>query len=123
MLTNFRNRVRAYFLILSNFTTRQNPIILKIKGFRLKQNSTFKYIPRYSKEDMGENVYKFDSRFSKYREITHSSDIRGQWKAARSSGRNKGNREINRRLLIIIAILVFIVLWIFDFDLSIFYSN
>ena len=67
-----------------------------------------------------ENPYKFDSKFSKYKNTQVSGDIRGQWGEARKAGRTKGNREINLRLIAIIAVLVFIVWWFFDFDLSLF---
>jgi type VI protein secretion system component VasF len=93
---------------------------LKIKGFKLNKNKRFNYTPRYYEgKDVG-NIYSFDSKFTKYRETTNSGDIGAQWKEARNASRNRGNREINTRLLIIIAVLVFLVLWFFDFDISFF---
>ena len=65
-----------------------------------------------------DNPYKFDSKFSKYKNTQVSGDIRGNWGDARKAGRTKGNREVNFRLIAIIAILFFIVWWLFDFDLS-----
>ncbi|WP_240927747.1 MULTISPECIES: hypothetical protein [Cellulophaga] len=67
-----------------------------------------------------ENPYKFDSKFSKYKDASVSGDFRGSWGEARKAGRTKGNRDINFRLIAIIAVLVFIVWWFFDFDLSLF---
>ncbi|SMC84535.1 hypothetical protein [Cellulophaga tyrosinoxydans] len=67
-----------------------------------------------------ENPYKFDSKFSKYKSSQVAGDIRGQWGEARKASRTKGNREINFRLIAIIAVLFFIVWWFFDFDLSLF---
>lgn len=67
-----------------------------------------------------ENPYKFDSKFTKYKNSTVSGDIRGNWGEARKAGRTKGNREVNFRLIAIIAVLVLVVWWFFDFDLSLF---
>ena len=92
---------------------------MKIKGFKLEKNKRFNYTPRYyDGKDLG-NVYSIDSKINKYREAT-SSDLGSQWREARKVSRNRGNREINTRLLIIIVLLVLLVLWFFDFDLSIF---
>jgi len=71
-------------------------------------------------EEGVDNPYKFDSKFSKYKNSPIAGDIRSNWGEARKASRNKGNREINFRLLVIIAILCLIVLWFFDFDLSMF---
>lgn len=77
-------------------------------------------MPRYMENESAENPYKFDSKFSKYKNTPSSSDFRGQWGEARKASRNKGNREINIRLIAIIAVLLLIVWWFFDFDLSLF---
>ena len=65
-------------------------------------------------------MYSFDSKFNKYKEATNAIDFGSQWAKARSSSRNRGNREINSRVLLIVGILILIFLWIIDFDLSIF---
>ncbi|MBO0592423.1 hypothetical protein I2486_13530 [Cellulophaga sp. E16_2] len=97
-----------------------NILILRLKGFKLRTNTSFKYVPRYMENDGVENPYKFDSKFSKYKDASVSGDFRGSWGEARKAGRTKGNRDINFRLIAIIAVLVFIVWWFFDFDLSLF---
>ena len=96
---------------------------MRLKGFKLKKNNTFVYVPRYSKEESKDQSFTVDSKFSKYRESAQASGLRGQWGEARAAGRNRNNREINSRLVIIAAILILIVLWIFDFDLSIFFGE
>ena len=96
---------------------------MRLKGFKLKKNSTFVYVPRYSKDKDNDNSFTVDSKFSKYRDSAQASGLRGQWGDARSASRNRNNREINKRLIIIAAVLIFIVLWIFDFDLSIFFGE
>ncbi|MEX0275286.1 MAG: hypothetical protein AB3N16_13005 [Flavobacteriaceae bacterium] len=94
---------------------------MKIRGFKLQRNKSFKYVPRYGK-DAGEGApLSFDSSFSKYRDAHNPNDMRSVWRQARTEGRSRNNREVNRRLLIIIAVLVLVVLWVFDFDLSVFF--
>jgi len=65
-------------------------------------------------------LYEFDSKFSKYRDTYNSNDFGQQWKEMRLQMRTKKNRSISLRLLLIILGLVFICLYILDFDLSIF---
>ena len=93
---------------------------MRLKGFKLRKNSSFKYVPRYIEDDGVDNPYKFDSRFSKYKNSTNMADYRSNWGEARKASRTKGNREINFRLIAIVLILFFIVWWFFDFDLSLF---
>jgi uncharacterized membrane protein YvbJ len=46
--------------------------------------------------------------------------LKGKFGNAMSDIRQEGDRNLKKRMAIILAILVFIVLYIFDFDLSIF---
>jgi len=93
---------------------------VKINFYKLRKNQRYNYTPRYYKGKDEGNIYSFDSKFHKYKETTNAIDFGSQWAEARKSSRNRGNREINTRVLIIIAILILIFLWIIDFDLSIF---
>jgi len=93
---------------------------LKGNFFKLRRNSRYNYTPRYYKGKDTGNLYAFDSKFAKYKNTTNSNDFGAQWADARSSSRHRGNREINTRVVIIILILILVVLWILDFDLSIF---
>ncbi len=93
---------------------------MRIKLFKLRQNKRFNYTPRYyDGKDIG-NIYDFDSKIVKYKEATNTNDFGSHWRDARKTSRNRGNRQINRRLLIIIAVLVLIFLYFIDFDISIF---
>jgi hypothetical protein len=85
-----------------------------------RKNNRYNYTPRYYKGKDTGNVYNFDSKFNKYREATNAIDFGSQWKQARESSRHRGNREINKTVLYIMAVLILIFLWIIDFDLSIF---
>lgn len=95
-------------------------IILKINILRSKKNSRYNYTPRYYKGKSPGNIYEFDSKFNKYRDTPNDIDFGAKWAEDRRSSRTRGNREINNRVVIIIVILLLIVLWILDFDLSIF---
>lgn len=90
-------------------------------GFnKLRKNTRYNYTPRYYKgKDIG-NIYDFGSKFQKYRDTTNENDFGSHWSEARAESRHRGNREINKTILIVFAILVLIFLWIIDFDLSIF---
>ncbi|CAN5211736.1 hypothetical protein BH23BAC2_BH23BAC2_04270 [soil metagenome] len=93
---------------------------MKGNFFKLSRNSRYNYTPRYYKGKDTGNLYEFDSKFNKYKNTTNANDFGAHWADARGSSRNRGNRELNSRVIIIILILVLVVLWILDFDLSIF---
>ena len=94
--------------------------MLKSNLFKLNKNRRYNYTPRYFKGKEVGNLYEFDSRFSKYRNTFNSNDFGNQWQDARVQMRTKKNRSISLRLLLIILGLVFVSLYILDFDLSIF---
>jgi len=93
---------------------------LKVSLNKLRKNTRYNYTPRYYKGKDEGNLYEFDSKFNKYKNLTNSIDFGSQWAEARTSSRTRGNREINKRVIYIIAVLILIFLWIIDFDLSIF---
>ncbi|MDA7570360.1 hypothetical protein N9I27_02020 [Flavobacteriaceae bacterium] len=94
--------------------------MLKSNLFKLNKNRRYNYTPRYYRGKEEGNLYEFDSRFSKYRNTFNSNDFGNQWQDARVQMRTKKNRSISLRLLLIILSLVFVCLYILDFDLSIF---
>lgn len=94
--------------------------MLKSNLFKLRKNRRYNYTPRYYKgKDQG-NIYDFDSKFSKYRDTYNSNDFGQQWSEMRTQMRTRKNRSVSLRLLLIIFALVFVCLYILDFDLSIF---
>ena len=93
---------------------------MKVSLNKLRKNTRYNYTPRYYKGKDEGNLYEFDSKFNKYKNLTNSIDFGSQWAEARTSSRTRGNREINKRVIYIIAVLILIFLWIIDFDLSIF---
>ena len=94
--------------------------MLKSNLFKLNKNRRYNYTPRYYRGKEEGNLYEFDSRFSKYRNTFNSNDFGNQWQDARVQMRTEKNRSISLRLLLIILSLVFVCLYILDFDLSIF---
>ena len=93
---------------------------MKISLFKLKKNRRYNYTPRYYSGKEGENLYDFDSKFSKYRDAYNQNDFGQQWQEARLKMRTRNNRGISTRLVIIILILVLAFLYVIDFDLSLF---
>ena len=94
--------------------------MIKTSFLKLPSNKKFNYTPRHYQGKEVHNPFDFESKFTRDRESVSYNDIRGHWSEARKESRHRGNRTVNKRLLIIIAILVFIFLMIIDFDLSIF---
>ena len=94
--------------------------MFKINLFKLRKNRRYNYTPRYYKGKDSGNIYEFDSKFSKYREIYNTNDFGQKWNEARLQMRTRKNRSISLRLLMIILTLIFASLYILDFDLSIF---
>ena len=94
--------------------------MFKSNLFKLRKNRRYNYTPRYFDGKEVNNIYDFDSKFSKYRETFNRNDFGQQWKSKRMEMRVHGNRHFSIRLIIIISLLIFLVLYILDFDLSIF---
>ncbi|WP_127844877.1 hypothetical protein [Psychroflexus aestuariivivens] len=94
--------------------------MFKVKSLKLRKNNRYNYTPRYyNGKDIG-NPYSFDSKFNKYKDTHNTIDFGSHWAEARTNSRHRGNRSINRRVILIALVLAFIFLWIIDFDLSIF---
>tara|TARA_B100000378_G_C17817258_1_gene333055 strand:+ start:97 stop:390 length:294 start_codon:yes stop_codon:yes gene_type:complete len=93
---------------------------LKINFYKVRKNTRYNYTPRYYKGKDTGNIYDFDSKFNKYKETANAIDFGSQWASDRKDSRTRGNRSLNKRFLIIFLVLLFICLWILDFDLSIF---
>lgn len=94
--------------------------MLKSNLFKLRKNRRYNYTPRYYKGKEDGNLYEFDSKFSKYRDIYNTNDMGQQWKEARMQMRTRKNKSLSLRLLSIILVLFFLAFYILDFDLSLF---
>ena len=94
--------------------------MLKSNLFKLRKNRRYNYTPRYYKGKGDGNLYEFDSKFSKYRDIYNTNDMGQQWKEARMQMRTRKNKSLSLRLLSIILVLFFLAFYTLDFDLSLF---
>ncbi|WP_299260993.1 hypothetical protein [uncultured Aquimarina sp.] len=93
---------------------------MKLSIPKRKTNRRYNYTPRYYEGKSKGNIYDFENRITKYRETRNAIDFGSQWSEDRKSSRNRGNREINKRVIYIVFVLIFIFLYLIDFDLSIF---
>ncbi|MDA1288749.1 MAG: hypothetical protein ACO3UL_00465 [Flavobacteriaceae bacterium] len=94
--------------------------MLKSNLFKLRKNRRYNYTPRYYQGKEEGNLYEFDSKFSKYRDTYNRNDFGQQWKETRMQMRTRKNRSVSLRLLLIIFALLFLSLYILDFDLTLF---
>jgi len=90
--------------------------------FKLRKNKKFEYIPRHF-DDKGEgNPFEIKHKFDEYRTTVGNYGLKAKLANALSELNGEKDRVANRRILIIIAVLVLAFLFIIDFDLSIFFS-
>jgi len=95
---------------------------VKLSIPKRRVNRRYNYTPRYYKGKREGNIYSFENKISKYRDTTNDIDFGSHWAEVRKESRNRGNRELNKRMIYIIIVLVFIFLYLIEFDLSIFTS-
>tara|TARA_B100000795_G_scaffold158062_1_gene118747 strand:- start:45815 stop:46114 length:300 start_codon:yes stop_codon:yes gene_type:complete len=89
---------------------------------KLKSNNRFNYTPRYYKGKEGVEDKNHTTKFDAYADTYNENDYAGQWQNARVHNRNRNNIAFNKTVLIVMAVLIFVFLYIIDFDLSIFSS-
>ena len=84
-----------------------------------RKNKKFNYEPRYY-NGKG-SPYQMTHKFDEFRTtVGASKGLKGRFKHAWADLRRNPDRKANRRILIIIAVLVFVFLYLIEFDLSIF---
>lgn len=84
---------------------------------KLKKNRKYNYKPQYYKGDGFELKHKFDDQRTT---VNTASGIKGKFKAAINDHKYNPDSNVNKRVLIIVAILILLFLFIIGFDLSIF---
>lgn len=90
--------------------------------FKVRKNKKYSYTPRHYKGEG--NPYEIKHKFDDYRTTVGSnSGLKTKFISAWDDYRNNANKNANNRVLLVIAILVFIFLLIIGFDLSIFFPN
>jgi len=90
----------------------------------LRKNKKFSYSPRYFDDNGEGNPFKIEHKLDKYRTTVDSrGGLRSKFNNAMADIKKTGDRNLNLRLLIILAVLILVVLYIIDFDLSIFFNS
>jgi hypothetical protein len=91
---------------------------------KTRKNKKFSYNPRYYSNEGEGSPFEIKHKFDEFRStVGPNPGLKGKFKNAWSEMRADKNRSVNRRLIFIIAILVFVFLYIIDFDLSIFFQK
>ena len=88
-----------------------------------RKNKKYSYTPRYYKGDG--NPYELKHKFDEFR-VTARNDkgLKTKLNNALDDYKNNHDRSgANRRIMIIVGVLILAFLFIIDFDLSIFFSN
>lgn len=88
--------------------------------FKSRTNKKFNYTPRYF-EGEG-NPYEIKHKFDDFRKTVDKTSLKGKFENAIDDYKN-ADPLVNKRIFIIIGILVFIFLLIIEFDLSIFFPK
>ncbi|WP_353777743.1 riboflavin synthase subunit beta [Winogradskyella sp. 3972H.M.0a.05] len=90
--------------------------------FRLRKNKKFSYTPRHYKGEA--NPYEIKHRFDEFRTTVGSnSGLKNKFSKAIDDYKHNPDKSANRRVLIIVGVLILIFLFIIDFDLSIFFAG
>jgi len=90
--------------------------------FKLKKNKRYNYTPRYYKGDG--NPYEVKHKFDEFRKtVNPSKGIKGKFNDALNDYKHNPDDKANRRVFIIIGVLILLFLFIIDFDLSIFFKR
>lgn len=94
------------------------------KFTKLRGNKKFDYSPRYFDDKGKGSPFKIEPKFDKYRSTLNTPrGLKGKFGNAMADARRQGDRNLKIRMVVILAILALIVLYIFDFDLSIFFPK
>lgn len=91
---------------------------------KLRKNKKYSYTPRYF-DDKGEgSPFEIKHKFDEHRTTVGSNKgLKTKLNDALYDLKNNPDNTVNKRVLIIVSILVLIFLFIIDFDLSIFFSK
>jgi len=87
-----------------------------------RKNKKFGYSPRYYTNDKGgANPFEIEHKFDKFRTtIGENKGLKNKFRAAIQDLKDRSDKAANRRILIIASVLIFLFLYLIDFDLSIF---
>ena len=89
--------------------------------FKTRANKRFDYTPRFYEKEGEGSPFEIKHKFDHFRKATvNNKGLKTKINNAMDDLRGAQDRRANRRIMIIVAILVLIFLFIIDFDLSIF---
>ena len=89
-----------------------------------RKNKKYGYEPRYYNDKGEGNPFQMEQKFDKFRTtIGSSGGLKSRFSAAWDDFKSSSDKKSNKRVLLIISILILIFLFIIDFDLSIFFSR
>jgi len=90
--------------------------------FKLRKNKKFSYRPRYYKGEG--SPYEIKHKFDEFRTTVGSdSGLKGKFKNAWDDFSSSKRIGVNKRIILIVILLVLIFLYIIDFDVSIFFQE
>jgi len=90
-------------------------------GFLKRTNKKFDYHPRYYKGEG--NPFKIEHKLDQFRKTTgKSKGIKGKFSDAFDELKNP-DKTVNKTTIYIALVLIFVFLYIIDFDLSIFFTS
>lgn len=90
---------------------------------KLPKNKKYSYTPRYYDDKGQGSPFEIKHKLDEFRTtVGGNKDLKTRINNAFDDFNYNENKEANRRVLLIIGVLVLIFLFIIDFDLSIFFS-
>ncbi|TPV33983.1 riboflavin synthase subunit beta [Paucihalobacter ruber] len=90
-----------------------------MRYFKPLKNKSYNYKPRFYKGEG--SPYEVKRKFSEFRVNDHKSiGVKQRFVNALTDYKTNPDKKANKRVLLIVAILVLIFMYIIDFDLSIF---
>lgn len=88
-----------------------------------RKNKKYGYKPRHYEFDGESSPFAMGHKFDQFRTtVGDNQGLKGKFKTAWADLRQSSDKNANRRLIVIISILVLVFLFIIGFDLSIFYA-
>lgn len=88
-----------------------------------RKNKKYGYKPRHYEFDGESSPFAMGHKFDQFRTtVGDNKGLKGKFKTAWTDLRQSSDKNANRRLIVIISILVLVFLFIIGFDLSIFYA-
>jgi len=90
---------------------------------KLRKNKKYNYTPRYYDDKGQGRPFELKHKFDEFRQTVGSNKgLKTKVNNALEDFKTNPDKEANRRVLIIVGVLILVFLFIIDFDLSIFFS-